>query len=148
MERAAAGLPQRPEHEMGEGPDNLLHLWNNTYWVVEAKSGATSKAIGKRDAAQLGQGVLWFEKCYDPQANAVPVMVHPSNTLYKDATAVPGMKILNPRGLGQLIASVRGYSEALAAVTMTNATDIERLLTGHKLAVEDLDSYLVTPVHN
>lgn len=139
---------QRPEHEMGEGPDNLLHLWNNTYWVVEAKSGATSKAIGKRDAAQLGQGVLWFEKRYDPQANAVPVMVHPSNALYKDATAVPGMRILNPRGLGQLISSVRAYSEALASVTMTNATDIERLLTGHKLAVENLDSYMVTPVHN
>jgi hypothetical protein len=134
---------QRPEQEMGEGPDNLLLLGNNTYWVIEAKSGATSKAIGKRDAAQLGQAVLWFGKRYDPQARAVPVMVHPAHTLYKDATAIPGMKVLTPRGLGNLISSVRAYSEALASTTLTNAPDIERLLTGHKLTTGNLDAYLV-----
>lgn len=134
---------QRPEHEMGEGPDNLLLLGFNTYWVIEAKSGATSQAIGKRDAAQLGQAILWFGKRYDPQATAIPVMVHPSQTLYKDATAIPGMKVLTPRGLGNLVSSVRTFSEALAATTLTNAADIERLLTGHNLAVEDLDQYLV-----
>jgi hypothetical protein len=138
---------QRPEHEMGEGPDNLLHLWNNAYWVIEAKSGSTSTAIGKRDAAQLGQAMLWFSKRYDPAAKALPVMVHPSHALYANATAVPGMKILTPRGLGQLISAVRSYSEALASVTWTNATDIERLLTGHNLAAENLESYLVAPTH-
>lgn len=136
---------QRPEHEMGEGPDNLLQLGNNTYWIVEAKSGATSTAIGKRDAAQLGQAMLWFRKRYDPSATAVAVMVHPSQALYANATAIPEMKILTPRGLGQLVSAVRSYSEALASVTWTNATDIERLLMGHNLTAENLANYLVIP---
>lgn len=134
---------QRPEHEMGEGPDNLLQIGDSNYWVIEAKSGATSKAIGKRDAAQLGQAVLWFEKRYDPKATAVPVMVHPAHTLYRDATAVPGMKVLTPRGLGNLISSTRAFSEAVAATTLTNASDIQRLLEGHKLTAQDLETFLV-----
>lgn len=51
-------VPNDPSRKWGRGPDNLLQLWNNTYWVVEAKSGASSKTIGIRDAAQLGQAVL------------------------------------------------------------------------------------------
>lgn len=68
------------------------------------------------------------------------MMVHPSHILYKDATAIPGMKILTPQGLGKLVTSVRAYGEAVASTTLSN---IARLLTGHKLAVGDLEGYLV-----
>lgn len=138
---------QRPEHQMGEGPDNLFHLHDDTYWVIEAKSGATSTAIGKRDAAQLGQSILWFQNRYNPEASATPVMVHPSSALYANATALPGMKVLTPRGLGQLTSAVRSFSEALASITWTSATDIERLLNGHNLIAEKLSQYLTTPTH-
>src|SRR5699024_5578684 len=67
---------QRPEHDIGSGPDNLWALGENVYWVVEAKTGAKSSAIGKRDVAQLANSMLWFGDRYDPEAIHVPVMVH------------------------------------------------------------------------
>lgn len=136
---------QRPELEIGHGPDNLWLLGGNRFWVIEAKSGASSKSIAKRDAGQLSQAMLWFETRYDGSASsAVPVMVHPQTQLYKDARAPLGMQVLTPQNLAKLVSAVRSFSEALASMSAwTNASEVERLLNGHKLTAEDLTSYVV-----
>lgn len=41
---------QRPERELSAGPDNLWALETGTFRVIEAKSGATSEFIPKKDA--------------------------------------------------------------------------------------------------
>lgn len=51
---------QRPEHELGAGPDSLWGLGALDYWVTEAKTGATTDVIHKRDANQLSGSILWF----------------------------------------------------------------------------------------
>jgi hypothetical protein len=38
---------QRPEQDIGQGPDGLWALGHLKYWVIEAKSGATAKFIQK-----------------------------------------------------------------------------------------------------
>lgn len=135
---------QRPEQELGQGPDNLWALGDNMFWVIEAKTGAVSKFIAKRDVGQLGQSIAWFSKRYDEAAVAVPVMVHSQTQLFKDATAPYGMRVLTPQNLGRLTTAVRSYSEALASLLVwNNPADIERLLEGHRLRASDLSSYLV-----
>jgi hypothetical protein len=135
---------QRPEQELGQGPDNLWALGDNKFWVIEAKTGAVSKFIAKRDVGQLGQSMAWFAKRYDESAVATPVMVHLETQLFKDATAPYGMRVLTARNLGRLITAVRSYSEALASLLVwNNPADIERLLEGHKLRADDLSNYLV-----
>lgn len=135
---------QRPEHEMGSGPDNLWALGANKFWVIEAKSGATSKSIGKRDAGQLGQSLQWFTDRYNSEARAVPVMVHPEVQLYRDASAPAGMMVLTPRNLARLVESVRTFSSGVAALgTWTDTEALQSLLKGHKLTSADLESYLV-----
>ncbi|MGC7272855.1 hypothetical protein RA983_21205, partial [Mycobacteroides abscessus subsp. abscessus] len=56
---------QRPERDIGSGPDVLWALGDLRYWVIEAKSGATAGYIGKVYANQLTGSTLWFHRHYD-----------------------------------------------------------------------------------
>lgn len=67
---------QRPEQDLGEGPDVLWALGDLGFWVIEAKSGSRSQVIHKTDANQLAGSMNWFRERYDPTARATPVMVH------------------------------------------------------------------------
>jgi len=70
-------------------------------WAIEAKTGARSGAIGKRDLGQLAESLLWFGERYDPEAVSTPVMVHRAVAAYKDATPPTGMRILGrEEGIG------------------------------------------------
>jgi len=129
---------QRPEHDTNTGPDNLWALGDNNFWVIEAKTGAKSPAIGKRDMGQLATSMLWFGTRYDPQAKPVPVMVHPAVLAYADATPVTGMRVITERGLGELAAALRSFATALAEAGWTDAEVVGRLLDGHGLAAEKL----------
>jgi len=134
---------QRPERELNPGlPDNLWALEPGHYWVVEAKTGATSEFISKKDAGQLSQGKIWFGNHYSPTDVATPVMVHHSRKLFKDASVIPGMSIINHQVLGGLVASVRAYSEGLAASGWSDAATVDRLLEGHQLRPAQLDGRL------
>lgn len=135
---------QRPEDELEEGPDNLWALGGGKYWVIEAKTGAASTKIGKRDAGQLGQSILWFGKRYSETCSALPVMVHPSDVLYGDATAPSGMQVLTPPNLKRLLANVRDFAKSLAVTDRTQSDAVANLLVGHHLTVDELPTYLRT----
>lgn len=134
---------QRPEHDVNSGPDNLWALGDNVFWVIEAKSGAKSSGIGKRDLAQLATSMLWFGNRYDPQAVAVPIMVHPAVAAYKDATPPAGTRILTERGIGELAAALRGFAAALANEGWQDPEVVGRLLIGHGLSATELEKYTV-----
>ncbi|BAG29661.1 DEAD/DEAH box helicase [Kocuria rhizophila] len=134
---------QRPEFDIGSGPDNLWALGDQKYWVIEAKSGAKSVAIGKRDMGQLAESMMWFQARYDPQAIATPVMVHPANMIYSDATAVPEMRIINKRKLSELVKAFREFGRALSQANWEDLEEVNRLLHGHGLQASDLEKYTV-----
>ena len=138
---------QRPERELHPGlPDNLWALEPGRFWVIEAKTGATSEFISKKDAGQLSQSMLWFGKHYSPSDVATPVMIHHSRKLFRDASPIPGMKVVDQRVLGELVASVRGFSEGLASAGWSDAATIDRLLEGHKLRPAQLMDRLRTVI--
>ncbi|WP_454151209.1 helicase C-terminal domain-containing protein [Microbacterium lacticum] len=129
---------QRPERELSAGPDNLWALETGMFWVIEAKSGAISEFIAKKDAGQLSQSMLWFGKHYAPSDSATPVMVHHSRRLFKDASAPVGMKVLDKRALGELINDVRAFSVGLTGIPWGDPEVIDRLLSGHHLRPADM----------
>lgn len=134
---------QRPEHDMNSGPDNLWALGANQFWVIEAKTGAKSSAIGKRDMGQLASSMLWFGQRYDPEAKAVPVMVHRAVAAYADATPVSGMRIITEKGLGELAATLRAFATALVAGDWTSPETVASLLDGHGLTADKLELFTV-----
>lgn len=135
-------VAQRPEREIGSGPDVLWGLGASSFWVIEAKTGAISNLIHKRDANQLSGSVNWFRDRYDAASRVVPVMVHPARQLARDATATPGMRVLDEDGLDRLKTAVRAFAGAVAASRWDDAGHLDGLLRGHRLRSSDLASYL------
>lgn len=134
---------QRPEHDTDKGPDNLWALGDNVFWVIEAKTGAKSPAIGKTDMGQLAISMLWFGQRYDPQARPIPVMVHQSVIAYGDATPVTGMRLITKKLLGEFAAALRAFAAALADASWTDPEVVGRLLDGHGLTAAKLEAFTV-----
>lgn len=68
-------------------------------------------------------------------------MVHPARQLARDATATPGMKVLERDGLDRLKTAVRAFATGSRPPGGT-ALGMAGLLTGHGLRSGDLASYL------
>lgn len=135
---------QRPEHEIGDGPDGLWALGNLKFWVIEAKSGAVAKFISRHYINQLAGSINWFRQRYDASVTATPIMIHPSDTLSKDASPVAGARIITEAKMALVCRALRAFADALVAAGRWDDPDIVAgLLTGHKLRASDLYSYTV-----
>nr|WP_223159901.1 helicase C-terminal domain-containing protein [Leucobacter sp. cx-169] len=136
---------QRPERELGQGPDNLWAIDSGQFWVIEIKSGAVSEFISKRDAGQLGEAMQWFGGKYPADQAATPVMIHRERKLHKTASGPSEMRVLNARGLGELTTDVRALAEGLAISGWSDLSNVARLLNGHRLDAAGLVNRLVAP---
>ncbi|MFF0386943.1 DEAD/DEAH box helicase family protein [Streptomyces sp. NPDC004286] len=105
----------RPEKLYGTGPDNLWALSAARQAVTELKTGCgpDTATIAKKDMDQLGGSVRWLND-HDPQAQAVPVMLHPRSVGHAKATLVPGMRVITPELLEKVRQAVTQYAAALA----------------------------------
>src|SRR5690606_27551159 len=77
---------QRPEKEIGVGPDDLWSDSEGNHLVIEVKSGAETSLISKRDINQLGGSVRWAEQHLTGTASIAPVIVHPSHIAERTGT--------------------------------------------------------------
>lgn len=108
----------RPDKEYsGEGPDNLWAVGNNEYWVIECKNEAVSDTISKEYCNQLGGSVRWFQKNYGKDFKCVPVLIHHSSMLDKQATVVDGMRVITKKEMQALIDIIKQFGTSLAHVT-------------------------------
>ncbi|UNZ21313.1 hypothetical protein [Streptomyces sp. 891-h] len=63
---------------------------------------------------QLAHSMNWFTDTYDASCIATPVLLHPVNTLGRNATAPPGCRIVTGPKLTALREAVRATITALA----------------------------------
>jgi len=102
--------------------------------VIEAKSGATAKLIQKAYINQLAGSMNWFERQYDSTVTALPVLIHPSDTLAKDASAPTGARVITEVRMEAVRSAVRDFGDALVTAGRWDQPDeIQALLVGHKL---------------
>lgn len=105
---------QRPERDIGRGPDLLWGLGDQSYLVIECKSGSEQDEIAKNDMAQLSHAIDWFEEAYSGSGKVVPVMVHPSRQLEDKASARSGTRILTFVKLDELLDAFETWATAVA----------------------------------
>ncbi|WP_445151374.1 helicase C-terminal domain-containing protein [Baekduia sp. Peel2402] len=105
---------ERPERDIGNGPDDLWSIGNNKYLVIECKSAALADEIPRRDIEQLGQSLDWFDNQFDNTMTATGIMIHPSRQLHAKATAPAGSKIITFAKLEQLRDTVTAFTRAIA----------------------------------
>lgn len=106
---------QRPEEEIGKGPDNLWALGGLQFMVIECKSGVTGNLISKSDCNQLIGSMSWFKKAYDDTCKGVPVLIHPVNRFDRYSSPTGDMRIVEKSCFVDLKKALRGYATALAA---------------------------------
>jgi hypothetical protein len=105
---------QRPEQEIGKGPDNLWATGELRYFVIECKSGASSPTISKGDCNQLIGSMSWFTNTYDATCNPVPIIVHPARRFHKQAAPLPQTRVVDKDRLAKFKERVRSYAKAVS----------------------------------
>ena len=139
---------QRPEKQLGEGPDNLWAFYGPHYFVIEAKSGATSmQGISKTDLGQLEQSMSWFAEKYTDAVDVTPIMVHHLRKPGPAATAVDGMRIITKSKMDALKSAFTKFCASLGDENVLN--DVKRigaLLTAHSFTSSAfVSTYTVPP---
>lgn len=106
---------QRPEKEYSEGgPDNLWALRTGQFLIIECKNGVTSQeGISKTEAAQLALSMEWFRAKYGTRQAGIPVLVHPSRKLRRDAVAIQDMRVMEEQKLGELKQALHEFVRAV-----------------------------------
>ena len=137
----------RPEKAYKEGPDNLWALPNGTFFVIECKNGVElGNDVSKKHTGQLGQSVEWFKTRYGVSA-CVPIMIHPRRALGAGASAVPGMRVINAKGLEKLRANIRNFAQQLVnANVYGRATETSNRLSQFHLSGDAFVSAFGRPV--
>ena len=129
-------VTQRPERDIKRGPDDLWAFDRQNYAVIECKNAAVTEFIRKKDLDQLSGALSWFRDEYELPASALPVMIHPSHTPDRTATAPVGCRIITKTTLPKLRDAVRAWANALAADDQYRNPDVvhqqlfERKLNG------------------
>lgn len=130
---------QRPERDMGRGPDVLWALSADSFVVVECKSGSDADEIHKRDAAQLSSSMDWFRTEYGESPSVVPLMVHKSTHLHSAAAPRKGMRVMTFDDLERFRSSVESLFRACAAGNIhLDANRLREQLAAMKLSGSDL----------
>lgn len=130
----------RPEDQVGRGPDNLWALGGQHYLVIECKSGAVqADRVCKHDTNQLNGSIVWFGQKYDATCTMTPILVHPK-TVFEYAASPDGrIRIVNEAGLTRLRDAIRAYSVALASKSgFTDPKEVHRQQQFHKLDAEQI----------
>lgn len=138
---------QRPEEDVGRGPDNLWALGDLKYLVIECKSGATSaEKISKGDTNQMNGSIVWFSQSYDATCSMTPIVVHPKTVFENAASPDPRIRIVHRDGLTRLRDAVRAYSVALStSAGFKDSKAVEKQLAFHNLSSSKIVSLCTVP---
>ncbi len=106
---------QRPEQEIGRGPDGLWALPDATFFVIEVKSGVSKDRpeVYKSEAEQLSNSMDWFKEQY-PGTKAIAVLVHPSRRFDNKASFPQDCRVVTTNKLDKLKDALQGLASSLS----------------------------------
>lgn len=133
---------ERPEDQVGRGPDNLWAVGNSRYFVIECKSGAViAERISKHDTNQLNGSIVWFEAKYGATCTRTPILVHPKTIFEHAASPHPDIRIVNVPGLNRLRDAIQAYAVSLASNgAYGDAKAVQTQLKYHKLSADEFQA--------
>ena len=140
---------ERPEEELGKGPDALWAMPENYYLLAEVKNevelGRTE--IHQGEAEQLSNSANWFMAEYGKETPVVLLMVHPTQFLATSAYPPANMMVMTPNKLQELHNRLRAFAAALSskAPEAWIATEVGNLLASHRLDAGSLRTNYCVP---
>lgn len=121
-------LSNRPEKQTSIGPDNLWNIYANTYWVIECKNEVKSDrdVISKSEMGQMHNSIDWFKEKYEGD-HGLPVFIHPTNLLAKEAYINEAFWVIRPHLLEKLKENVEGFYRSLDLNNLSEKIILEKL---------------------
>ncbi|HTF06197.1 MAG TPA: DEAD/DEAH box helicase [Bacteroidia bacterium] len=114
---------QKPETELGQGPDVLWCLNNSHYLILEAKSRSVQTAIPQKHIEQLLHSELWFKNTYGSELNYTLVTLQPTSKKMSGVNTHDRMKSLNQDGLESLKAKVVQFKNSITSESLDLLTE-------------------------
>jgi hypothetical protein len=156
FERAWAALgtvlgfaSERPEEELGKGPDGLWAMPEGHYLLAEIKNEVELDRVDihQSEAEQLSNSANWFIKEYGKDAPVLLLLVHPTKDLASSAYPPANTMVMTPNKLNELHSRLRGFAAALSAKAPETWTtsEIGKLLASHRLDAASLRSSYAVP---
>jgi hypothetical protein len=138
---------QRPEAELGKGPDDFRALGGLRFLVIECKNGATSTTISKADSNQLAGSMNWFREAYDQSCQPTPIIVHPSLVFDKAASPVANVRIVDTGGLEKIRGELLSYANTLGPLkSMPRADQLQSFFVQSNFTREKfVDAFTKSP---
>lgn len=128
---------ERPEEELGKGPDGLWAMPDRYYLLAEIKNEVEldRAEIHQSEAEQMSNSANWFAVEYGKDTPAVLLMVHPTALLANSAYPPANMVVMTPDKLGELHARLRAIGAALSSKSPDTwtAAEIGKLLASQRL---------------
>lgn len=146
-------ISQRPDKELGKGPDNLWCGKNDTYFMFECKTSVNTdrKAINKEEAGQMNSHCGWFESMYGGDKNVFRFIIIPTRTLTYEADFTHRIRIIRPNKLSELKKNVKAFYDELTRCghAYESNDDIDHLLDSYSLNMAKFEeNYSEEVYHN
>jgi len=142
---------ERPEAEMGEGPDNLWCISSSEYILWEHKGEVKPGRIDihKSEAEQVLHSLAWFRKEY-AGVTCVAVLSIPTIRLGKGVSLGDEVRICANAHLSKLTKNVRSFFRELAPYQTQSITEamIDKFLEAHSLRSLDMSMYYTKPKYS
>ncbi|AMV35087.1 DEAD/DEAH box helicase [Pirellula sp. SH-Sr6A] len=140
---------ERPEEELGKGPDALWAMPDNRFLLTEIKNEVEldRKEIYQNEAEQMSNSLNWFIKEYGKDTPVVLLMIHPTSKLSDSAYPPASMEVMTLTKLEELHARLRAFAAALSAKAPESWTagEIGSLLASHRLDAGSIRSSYSVP---
>ncbi len=141
---------ERPDKNWKEGPDNLWHIKDGMFLLVEAKNEVALDRveINKQETGQMNNSCAWFAEHY-PGAKSKNLMIVPTKKLGKGAGFNKEVEIVRQKNLKLLIQNISNFFKEFKSIDFKDISEqkINNFLTIHKLSEKDLISiYSEQPV--
>ncbi|MCK4252157.1 DEAD/DEAH box helicase, partial [candidate division WOR-3 bacterium] len=120
---------QRPDLEIGKGPDNFWAVGRNMSFIISCKNGATSDKICKRYCDQLSGHMNWFRERYSGEDKGIPIIIHPSHKIDEIASPCDQMRVIDTNTLKPLRESLLAFFKSIVTEGAFGKVDhIQKLL--------------------
>ncbi len=140
---------QRPEEELGKGPDGLWAMSDNHYLLAEIKNEVEldRAEIYQSEAEQLSNSANWFEKEYGKGVPVTLLLVHPTADLADSAYPPAAAMVMTPKKLDELHARLRAFAAALSskAPEAWTSADVGKLLASQRLDAGSMRTLYCVP---
>jgi hypothetical protein len=140
---------ERPEEELGKGPDGLWAMPENHYLLTEVKNEVEldRTEIHQDEAEQMSNSSNWFIKEYGKATPVVLLMIHPTADLADSAYPPANMMVMTPKKLEEFHARLRAFAAALSAKASEawTAGEVGKLLASHRLDAGSVRSNYCVP---